>query len=76
MPDKLNAKSSVFLDFGNVWGVDYDSSKDSNKIRSSTGVGIDWMSPLGPIGLVFSTALSSSSTDIEQNFTFQLGSVF
>ena len=76
LPDKLNAKSSVFLDFGNVWGVDYDSSKDRNKIRSSTGVGIDWMSPLGPIGLVFSTALSSSSTDIEQNFTFQLGSVF
>ena len=25
------------LDFGNVWGVDYDSSvDDSNKIRSST----------------------------------------
>ena len=76
LPDKLNAKSSVFLDFGNVWGVDYDSSKDRNKIRSSTGVGIDWMSPLGPIGLVFSTVLNSSSTDIEQNFTFQLGSVF
>ena len=26
----------LFLDFGNVWGVDYDSTIDeSNKIRSS-----------------------------------------
>ena len=34
-----NTDLSLFLDFGNVWGVDYDSSIDeSNKIRSSTGI--------------------------------------
>ena len=43
-----NADISAFLDFGNVWGVDYDSSiDDSNKIRSSTGIIANWMSPIG-----------------------------
>jgi outer membrane protein insertion porin family len=37
----------MFLDAGNVWGVDYDSSlSDSNKIRSAAGVGVDWLTPL------------------------------
>ena len=39
LPDKSNTDVSFFLDFGNVWGVDYDDSIDeSNKIRSSTGI--------------------------------------
>ena len=39
LPKDTNADVSMFLDFGNVWGVDYDSSiDDSNKIRSSTGI--------------------------------------
>jgi outer membrane protein assembly factor BamA len=45
----------VFLDFGNVWGVDYDDSiDDSNKIRSSTGVANwSWISPIGPLSFIF-----------------------
>ena len=40
---------SLFLDFGNVWGVDYDSSlDDSSTIRSTTGVAANWLSPIGP----------------------------
>ena len=32
LPDDTNTDVSVFLDFGNVWGVDYDSTiDDSNK---------------------------------------------
>ena len=76
LPDKWNANSVVFLDFGNVWGVDYNSSIDSNKIRSSAGVGLEWVSPIGPISFTFSQVLSSANTDIEENFSFQLGSTF
>ena len=37
LPEDSRTDVSIFLDFGNVWGVDYDSSiDDSNKIRSST----------------------------------------
>ena len=39
LPEATNTDINLFLDFGNVWGVDYDSSiDDSNKIRSSTGI--------------------------------------
>ena len=75
-PDKWNAKTQIFLDFGNVWGADYNSSVESNKIRSAAGLGVDWLSPLGPIGLTFSQTLSSETGDIEENFSFQIGSSF
>ena len=39
-----------FVDVANLWGVDYDSSLDTNnKIRSSIGLGIDWLTPIGPM---------------------------
>ena len=66
-----------FLDFGNVWGVDYDSTIDeSNKIRSSTGVIANWMSPIGPMNFVLSQNLSKASTDKTQSFSFNLGTTF
>ena len=38
LPDSTNLDVGLFLDFGNVWGVDYDDTIDeSNKLRSSTG---------------------------------------
>ena len=76
LPDKWNANSIVFLDAGNVWGVDYDSSKDSDKIRSSAGLGLDWISPLGPLSFVFAQTLSSTDGDLEESFSFQIGSSF
>mgnify|MGYP003302733115 CR=1 FL=1 len=45
-----NLDVGVFVDAANVWGVDYDTSLDeSNKIRSSTGIAANWMSPIGPV---------------------------
>ena len=77
LPEDTNADISMFLDFGNVWGVDYDSSiDDSNKIRSSTGIIANWMSPLGPMNFVLSQNLSKASTDETQSFSFNLGTTF
>ena len=77
LPEDTNADISTFLDFGNVWGVDYDSSiDDSNKIRSSTGIIANWMSPIGPMNFVFSQNLSKASTDETQSFSFNLGTTF
>ena len=37
LPENSNTDVGLFLDFGSVWGVDYDDTIDeSNKIRSST----------------------------------------
>ncbi len=77
LPENTNADLGVFLDFGNVWGVDYDSTIDeSNKIRSSTGVIANWMSPIGPMNFVLAHDLSKADTDQTQRFTFNLGTTF
>ena len=64
MPEFSKTDVGVFLDFGNVWGVDYDDSIDeSNEIRSSTGVSASWNSPVGPMTFVISSNLSKASSD-------------
>ena len=66
----------MFVDFGNVWGVDYDSSLDSNKIRSSTGITLDYFTPIGPINFVFSQPITKSDSDITETFRFDIGTSF
>ena len=77
LPESSKTDVGLFLDFGNVWGVDYDSSiDDSNKIRSSFGVGASWLSPIGPMTFTFSQNLSKASTDVTETFNFSLGTTF
>ena len=77
LPEDTNTDVSLFLDFGSVWGVDYDDSlDDSNKIRSSTGIMASWMSPIGPMTFTLSQNLSKASTDETQSFNFNLGTTF
>jgi len=66
-----------FIDFGNVWGVDYsDTIDDSNKIRSSTGFTVDWFTPIGPFNFSLAQNLSKASTDKTESFQFNLGTTF
>ena len=77
LPETYKTDVGLFLDFGNVWGVDYDDSlNDSNKIRSSTGVAANWLSPIGPLSFVLSTNLSKADTDKTESFNFNLGTTF
>ena len=77
LPEAYKTDVGFFLDFGNVWGVDYDSNiDDSNKIRSSTGLAASWLSPIGPLSFVFSTNLSKADTDKTESFNFNLGTTF
>ena len=77
LPDDTRTDIILFLDFGNVWGVDYDSSlNDSNKIRSTTGAMASWMSPVGPMTFTLSQNLSKANTDKTESFNFNLGTTF
>ena len=77
LPEGANTDVSLFLDFGNVWGVDYDASIDeSSKIRSSTGASANWMSPIGPVSFTFAQNLSKANTDKTETFSFNLGTTF
>ena len=77
MPNIQNMDVSMFLDAGNVWGVDYDSSlSDTNKIRSSIGIGVDWFTLVGPLSVSFSHPISKVDTDRTETFKFNLGTTF
>ena len=67
----------IFFDVANIWGVDYDSSiNDNSKIRSSIGIGVDWMTVIGPLNFSLTEVLSKDTTDVEQSFRFNLGTTF
>ena len=67
----------VFFDVGNVWGVDYfDGDDEGSELRSSTGIGVDWLTPVGPLNFTFATTLSKADTDKTESFRFNLGTSF
>ena len=72
-----NVDFSYFIDIANVWGVDYSSSiDDASKFRSSTGIGVDFLTPIGPLSFSFSQPLTKTSTDKTESFRFNLGTTF
>ena len=80
LPDLLrdleNIDFKLFYDAGNVWGVDYNSSLDSNKIRSSTGLSVDWYTPIGPLSFSLSQPITKADSDITETFRFDIGTTF
>ena len=72
-----NIDFRYFVDFANLWGVDYSSTVDqSNTIRSSTGFVVDWFTPIGPLNFSISQDLSKASDDKTESFQFNLGTTF
>ena len=66
----------MFADVANIWGVDYNSSLDNEGIRSSIGVGLDWLTPVGPLTFSFATPITKEPNDIEETFRFNIGTSF
>ena len=71
-----NIDLNFFLDFANVWEVDYNDSLNSNKIRSATGISVNWFSVIGPLSFSYAIPLSEANTDITEKFRFQIGTSF
>ena len=71
-----NVDFQLFLDAANVWGVDYDSSLDDSKIRSSTGLAVDWFTPIGPLTFSLAQPISKSDSDRTETFRFNIGTSF
>ena len=77
LPESTKTDVGLFVDVGNLWGIDYaDSLSDSSKIRSSAGINTSWNSPVGPMTFVFSKNLTKAKTDITESFNFRLGTTF
>jgi outer membrane protein insertion porin family len=65
----------TFLDGGNVWGEE-GNSVGANGLRYGYGVGLAWISPIGPLKLSLGFPLTRHYGDQYQKFQFQLGTAF
>ncbi len=72
-----NFDFSFFIDAGNVWGVDYsDLISDNSKIRSSTGLAVDWFTPIGPLSFSYSQPITKADSDKTENLRIDIGTTF
>jgi outer membrane protein insertion porin family len=77
VPGSGNDKSLrifAFADAGNVWREGY--SMDLDTLRASAGLGLSWISPVGPLKLSYGTPLRAFKGDKIQRFQFQVGTAF
>jgi outer membrane protein insertion porin family len=63
-----------FADAGNVWAETQRISTDT--IRAAAGVGLSWISPVGPLKLSYGKPLRVQPNDRIQRFQFQIGTAF
>jgi outer membrane protein insertion porin family len=63
-----------FFDAGNAFAE--GEKIKLGELRSSAGIGISWVSPIGPLKLSYGTPLNAKADDKKQRFQFQLGTGF
>ncbi len=66
----------VFTEWGSLWRSKLPSSDvyDENKIRGNIGIGLEWLSPIGPISISFTQVVKKCRYDQVQ--TIQIGGLF
>ena len=78
LPPELGLRGNWFTTLGSISGVDKSTVAylDNSSIRISTGIGISWSSPFGPISIILSEALLKEDYDITESISFGLGTKF
>ena len=78
LPPELGVKGNWFATAGSLTGIDKSSVSynDDASIRLSSGVGISWNSPFGPISVIFSQAILKEDYDRTESVSFGIGQKF
>jgi outer membrane protein insertion porin family len=61
-----------FLDIGSV----FPDQPKVDELRASTGLGLNWLSPIGPLKLSIGVPIRKQAEDQMQRFQFQIGTGF
>lgn len=69
--DSSSVRFSLFYDIGNVYS-DLDAV-DASSLRTAYGLGLSWITPVGPLQFSFANAINAKATDDKQFFQFTLG---
>ena len=72
--DRVKLRGALFFDYGAIGREVLDPHK--SKHRYSTGVSIEWITPFGPLQLVFAKPLNPKPTDEPSTFEFTIGTRF
>jgi outer membrane protein insertion porin family len=64
----------AFVDVGNVYGE--NEKVTFSDMRASAGVGLSWVSPIGPLRFAYATPIRKFAGDRIQKFQFQIGTSF
>jgi outer membrane protein insertion porin family len=67
-------RASVFFDAGEIYQNGQQPQFES--FRYSTGVGVAWSSPIGPLKFSYAIPLNAREGDRQQRFQFQAGAAF
>ena len=63
-----------FFDIGNIYAE--DEKVDFANLRASTGIGISWISPIGPLRIAYARPVRKQDDDKTQSIQFQIGTSF
>ncbi len=82
LEDTRSVRSSVFLDYGNVFSkecLSYEtncSEFDLSELRYSLGLGVTWITALGPMSFAISSVFGDDELDETETFQFEIGNQF
>jgi len=78
LPEEMGIKGHLFSDYGSLWSLDDSGADiaDENSLRASVGLGISWVSPLGPIRVDLATPILDEDFDKDEIFRFDFGTRF
>jgi len=79
LPNEFGIKGKFFSDLGSSGQVDTNSSTtiaDTGSLRASVGVGLNWVSPFGPIGLDYGFPVLKEDFDKIEKLRINFGTRF
>lgn len=78
LPKELNIVGKGFIEAGSLWGTDDvgPTIRDSSAIRVVAGIGLQWVSPFGPLRLDYTFPIKYQPFDNRQRFNFSFGTRF
>lgn len=78
LPEDLRIFGRTFVDAGTLTEIDVsgDELEDTGNLRVGAGVGLSWLSPLGPLSIDFAQALKKDSGDNTETFRLSFGTRF
>ena len=74
--DQRSMRFSYFVDSGNVFDTNNNYDFDYRELRYSTGLSLQWITFIGPLGFSFGKAINDVPGDDTQFFQFTLGQSF